>query len=68
MHSSRVSYRACYLGHRRIHGLLVPQGAIIERYSNADNRWVYVDCMHPADAEQFIKSHENLPTQRPDHG
>lgn len=45
--------RTVTLGHRWIAGLLTPQGHIVEEWNAERSLWIYVDCLHPNDAEPF---------------
>lgn len=45
-------YRTRQLGYRTMFGILILQGAIVEKL--IDDKWVYVDCMHPEDAHYYV--------------
>jgi len=52
-------YRIHKLGFRKFEsgaakGCFVPQGHIIEKFDNEAKIWVYLDCIHPNDARDFI--------------
>ena len=49
-------YRAIGLGCREVDGIAVPSGTRIERKATPDGQWVYVDQVHPDDAEQYLKA------------
>jgi hypothetical protein len=58
-------YRLIKRGHRKItegvaKGMIMPCGWIIEKLELVDNSWtwVYVDTMHPDDAQAFIDKKE----------
>ena len=37
--------------------ILIPQGWIVEKYSEKENVWIYIDCMHPDDAVKFVEKY-----------
>jgi hypothetical protein len=48
------------LGLRELHGVMTPQGSIVERWDDKLAAWVYVTCVHPDDAEQVAQLHGEL--------
>lgn len=55
------------MGHRWLAGVLVPQGSIVERWDDAEQKWIYVDCMHPDSADQYKRDNPYAPLSESNH-
>lgn len=64
-------YRVIDFGHRWMnvmgHKILMPQGSIVEQWDETEQKWIYVDCMHPDSAEQYKRPDPYAPHSKSNH-